>query len=237
LEEHVLDLIAFYALGCLDEDEISQVELHLVSCEICQSELRAYKLVVDDLPLAIREFIPPKKLKGQILDRTKPDEDLKKARSIPFWERIFSNPRTVPAWSLLSLSLILILTISNIVMWQRFNSLRNKSMEELIAVNLISVDASPETTGLIIMSPNGDYGTLVVNGLSDLGIDRQYQLWLIRDGIRTSGGVFSVSHEGYASMEIISSSPLNSFSAYGITIEPFGGSAGPTGEKVLGGNL
>jgi anti-sigma-K factor RskA len=237
LEEHVLDLIPFYTLGCLDENEIPRVELHLVSCEICRSELRALKMVVDDLPLAIPEFTPPSQLKKQILDRTKPKKSEDETRSRQLWERFTSYLRVAPAWSVVSLALVLILAITNIVMWQRFTSLRNATLDSFIAVNLVSADTSPGSSGLIVMSPNGEYGTLVVNGLANLGSDHQYQLWLIRDGTRTSGGVFSVSNEGYASMEITSSDPLDSFSAYGITIEPFGGSEGPTGEKVLGGNL
>ena len=65
---------------------------------------------------------------------------------------------------------------------------------------------------------------------------QQYQLWLIRDGERTSGGVFSVSQSGYTAMQVYSREPLASFDAFGITIEPYGGSPGPTGDKVLGGD-
>jgi anti-sigma-K factor RskA len=62
-------------------------------------------------------------------------------------------------------------------------------------------------------------------------------LWLIQDGQRTSGGVFSVSDEGYGSLWISSPEPLATYSAFGITIEPAGGSPGPTGDKVLGSPL
>jgi anti-sigma-K factor RskA len=77
----------------------------------------------------------------------------------------------------------------------------------------------------------------VVDHLGALSPEQQYQLWLIQDGKRTSGGVFSVSSEGYASLVIASPLPLDAYSAFGVTIEPQGGSPAPTGEKVLGGNL
>jgi anti-sigma-K factor RskA len=60
---------------------------------------------------------------------------------------------------------------------------------------------------------------------------------LIRDGQRTNGGVFSVNPDGYASLELYSPLPLIQYQAIGITIEPWGGSPGPTGPKVLGGDL
>jgi anti-sigma-K factor RskA len=61
--------------------------------------------------------------------------------------------------------------------------------------------------------------------------------WLIENGQRTSGGVFSVSQEGYGSLRVSSPQPLSNYSAFGITVEPVGGSPGPTGNKVLGSPL
>jgi anti-sigma-K factor RskA len=49
--------------------------------------------------------------------------------------------------------------------------------------------------------------------------------------------VFSVDEEGYANLSIKSEMPLSGYDRFGITIEPFGGSLGPTGDKVLGGDL
>ena len=56
-------------------------------------------------------------------------------------------------------------------------------------------------------------------------------------GQRTSGGVFSVYDEGYGVLKIDAPEPLISYQNVGITIEPAGGSPGPTGERVLGGDL
>jgi len=64
---------------------------------------------------------------------------------------------------------------------------------------------------------------------------KQYQLWLISDGEKANGGVFSVNQEGYGNLLVVSSKPLTEYSAFGITVVPEGGSPGPTGVKVLGG--
>ncbi len=89
----------------------------------------------------------------------------------------------------------------------------------------------------MVISRDGEHGSLVVDGLPLLDESQQYQLWLIRDGVRTSGGVFSVYDEGYGLLKIDAPDPLISYQAAGITIEPAGGSPGPTGERVLGGDL
>ena len=90
---------------------------------------------------------------------------------------------------------------------------------------------------MLVISSDGEHGTLVVDGLPPLDASQQYQLWLIQDGQRTSGGIFSVDGEGYGSLWITSPKPLISYQAVGITVEPAGGSPAPTGERVLGGEL
>jgi anti-sigma-K factor RskA len=114
-------------------------------------------------------------------------------------------------------------------------------------IALSGTQAAPAATGLIVISLDGHHGTLVVDRLPELDEAQQYQLWLIKDGQRDlwlikdgqrdNGGVFSVSHEGYGSVWLDSPQPLVDYSAFGVTVEPAGGSSGPTGEKVLGGSL
>jgi anti-sigma-K factor RskA len=104
-------------------------------------------------------------------------------------------------------------------------------------INLVGTEKAPQATGLLVMSVDGERGTLVVDGLTPLGEDQEYQLWLIQDGQRTSGGVFSVNRKGYGSLWVSSPQPLSTYSGFGITIEPAGGSPGPTGDKVLGSPL
>jgi anti-sigma-K factor RskA len=110
-------------------------------------------------------------------------------------------------------------------------------METYKLVSLSATENAPGAQGLIYVSHDGQFGTLIVEDLPSLGADSQYQLWLIREGKRTDGGVFSVGSDGYAAMVVRSPDPLGSYQAFGITVEPHGGSVGPTGNKVLGGTL
>jgi anti-sigma-K factor RskA len=108
------------------------------------------------------------------------------------------------------------------------------SESALVTVELQGTDFKPGASGMLVMSRDSEYGVLIVDGLPELIESEQYQLWLIKDGERISGGVFSVNEEGYGSMLVASSAPLSKFNAFGITDEPKGGSPGPTGAKVLG---
>jgi anti-sigma-K factor RskA len=239
-DPHVIELLPAYALDCLDEEELVRVSEHLAVCAECRAELRSYQAVTDQLALAVPQAAPPTRLKRQLMDRIQPSHPTPFSQPWPSWWQRWTSfmQRTTPVWGLASLFLILVLAVGNLLLWQRVNqaetTTRAQAMRE---VTLAGTQAAPGATGLIIVSLDGRYGTLVVDHLPPLDPERQYQLWLIRDGQRTSGAVFSVSRDGYGSVWISSPQPLSSYSAFGVTIEPAGGSPGPTGDKVLGGTL
>ena len=137
-----------------------------------------------------------------------------------------------------SLILILALGINNFRLGQQVQQL-SKPTPTLgyRIVHLEGTQAGQDASGLMVITDEGKAGTLVVDGLPALDATRQYQLWLIKDGKRTSGGVFSVDTNGYGAMVVISVLPLVEYPSFGVTVEPFGGSPAPTGQKVLGGNL
>jgi anti-sigma-K factor RskA len=140
-------------------------------------------------------------------------------------------------WGAASLVVIIVLLISNLYLLNNLRAHESAELEEFTTMALVATDYSPNSTGMLVISSDGEYGVLVVDELPVLDESQQYQLWLIYDGQRTSGGVFSVNDEGYGSLLIDSEQPLSSYPAFGITIEPAGGSPGPTGDKVLGGEL
>ena len=236
--EHVTDLIPSYELGSLDLDEVGQIEVHLSVCEVCRAELVRFTSIVNEFPLAVQEHPLPNHLKKAILREAAKAANLQETRRTRF--RKESRPRTawsMPTWGALGLVVLALLAVSNLFLWRQVEVLENAATTALRTVRMSGTDFSPQATGMIVMSLDGEYGTLVVDHLPPLEAERQYQLWLVRDGKRTSGGIFSVSAEGYASLIVSSPDPLNTYQAFGITIEPTGGSPGPTGERVLAGQL
>ncbi|MGZ9221828.1 MAG: anti-sigma factor [Anaerolineales bacterium] len=235
-DTHVLDLLPAYALGSLEADEADRVEEHLLSCWICRAESNTFQDVVEQLSFAAPAEVPSPGLRDRLLQRVesvRPQSRLPaQATRRPWLERL------LPAWGLASLGLILALAAFNVLLWQRLNQLEFiTSSGGMRAIPLSAVNAASDATGFIIVSGDGGNGALVVDGLPPLDADRQYQLWLIRDGERTSGAVFSTDEESYGGTRISVAGSLLEYSAVGITIEPAGGSPQPTGLKVLGGPL
>jgi anti-sigma-K factor RskA len=235
---HVIDLIPAYALGSLNRAEAIQVQEHLLTCSACRNELQAYEAVVGQLALAAPDAEPPQELKERLLDRVQPhDSSSGKMRQRAWWEQLADLFRhTAPFWGLASLALMLVFGINNLMLRQQLRETQINQVR-MQTVRLDGTQAAPEATGILVLSLDGEHGTLIVDRLPTLDEEHQYQLWLIKDGRRTSGGLLSVNSKGYGALWVSSPDPLSSYPDFGITIEPTGGSPGPTGDKVLGGSL
>jgi len=242
MDEHVFDLLPGYTLGILEEDELMQVTRHLTHCSVCQHELASYAETSAQLASMSVQPIPALRLKASVLQRVQhaskslyPVAEQMSFRQV--LKDLFRQP-VVLTLGVVSVLVILFLAASNLLLWQRINQIQaNESGGYMQVVQLQGTDQAQETSGYVMVFKGQNYGSLAVTHAPLLGEDQQYQIWLIEDGIRTSGGVFSVNEDGYGNLMVSANQPLDSFDAFGITIEPLGGSPQPTGEKILGGEL
>jgi anti-sigma-K factor RskA len=236
---HVTDLIPAYALDILDQAEKEGVAAHLDRCVACQMELRAYRAVVEILPDTLPPRDPPLRLRAAILQKAAEQEILAQSKRSNGWAWL-TRPLK-PVVGLVGLVLIMALAGLNLSLWQQVQHPAMAPVPTSVPsdFHLVRMTAPQNgtATGLLVISDEGNFGTLVVDGLTTLDAAQQYQLWLVKDGKRTSGGVFSVLDTGYGVLKIDSPMPLIQYQSFGITIEPAGGSPGPTGPKVLGGSL
>lgn len=235
-EEHVLDSLPAYALGSLDAEEARRVEEHLAGCLVCRDESDSFQKVAEQLSFVAPAAAPSPDLKERLMQRvhsTRPVPHVQaQPAKRPWLERL------LPAWGLASLCLLIGLVGSNLFLWQRLNQLpAGTTPLGMRAVPLSAPAADSTATGFVLISADGEDGALVVDGLPPLEEGQQYQLWLIRDGQRISGAVFSTDENNYGGTRIRAPRSLLDYSAVGITIEPEGGSPQPTGTQVLGGPL
>jgi len=212
------------------------VEEHLLNCLICRNELADFQAVVEQLSFASPAASPSPDLKERLIQRVRAARPEQRA-SAPLPKRPWLE-RLLPAWGLASLCLIAVLAGFNVLLWQRMNQLGDYTAPGgMRAVPLSASTVGSAATGFVLISADGEDGALVVDGLPQLDEDRQYQLWLIRDGQRISGAIFSTDEKDYGGTRIRAPRSLLDYSAVDVTIEPKGGSPQPTGEHVLGGPL
>jgi anti-sigma-K factor RskA len=233
---HVMDLLPAYVLDTLSDDETCQVAEHLASCAACQAEFTRLQQVADELPLALRQVAPHPRVKVSLMKAIharKPHSTLSSQQVSG--QKLFSFWR---AWRpVFAMAVILVLIVSNVWLWRQLNEVSGQSGIAFQVLTLANTEYSPHAVGELIMDPKGESGTLLVHNLSELGTTHQYQVWLIRNGKHVSAGVFSVDLQGYAQFLIQASDPLGTYDSIGISVEPYGGSPGPTGTNVLGGTL
>ena len=242
--DHIATLLPAYSLNSLDAQETERVASHLLECSQCRQELHDYQELLGLMALSVPQLSPAPELRGKILAATQPAPKtapmVVESRAVEKGRRRWRADNlwriALPAWGVLSLIVILLLGMSNISLGRRIASLEGSRLG-FQTVSLSGTETAPQSVGLMVISPDGQNGCLVVDGMPALADDQDYQLWLIRDGQRTSGGVFHSYANGYGVLWIHAEQPLVSFEAFGVTIEPTGGSPDATGDKIIGGNL
>jgi anti-sigma-K factor RskA len=234
-QKHVLDLLPAYAIGSLDAGETSRVEQHLISCLVCRDESNAFGVVAEQMSLAAPAAVPSAALKGRLMQRarsTRPQERVPAQMSSRAWFE-----RLLPVWGAAAVLLIIALSGVGLILWQRLDQPEFVTSGGMRAIPLNSPNTASRATDFVLISADGEDGALVVDGLAPLGDAQQYQLWLIRDGQRASGAVFSTDERSYGGTRIRAEGSLLEYSAFGVTIEPTGGSPQPTGTQVLAGQF
>jgi anti-sigma-K factor RskA len=237
--EAIEGLIPAYALGAVDPDEGHAVEAHLAACAACRGLLADYRELGDALLFAAPPMAAPAGITERMRQRLAPARH--EAAPSAWWTRL-RGAFLVPALA----AAILVLLITNVYWFGRMHRLDRQVTEQAsLVASLANAPATalrgeasaPYAQGVVYASTSGQAALLCVYGMPALPSDRAYQLWLIKDGKRESGGVFQVSDNGFGFLMVRPAHPLADYSSVGITVEPIGGSAAPTSPRVLGGNL
>ena len=110
-----------------------------------------------------------------------------------------------------------------------------------VSVSLLrGTEHLPDAWGMVACcADTGDdlAALIAVLNLDELSQEKTYQVWVITKYQKLSVGLLDVDSTGYAQAVIIPGVPFSQIEAIGITVEPAGGSHGPTGARVLAGDM
>ncbi|MEL6123820.1 MAG: anti-sigma factor, partial [Bacteroidota bacterium] len=108
------------------------------------------------------------------------------------------------------------------------------SDRDFTKVVMAGTDNAPESHATIFWNASTSQLYLIVGSLKALAADQQYQLWAIVDGNPVDAGVFDLDGDYLMAMKEISGNAAT----FAVTIEPLGGSEGPSLETMqVAGNL
>ena len=257
------DLLPGYALDALDAEDWQRVAAHLEACPACRSELADLAEVAGLLALLAPPATPPARVKEALFARLAAPE--LPARPVTPLTAIGGAGTTPPArpagdgagrrvrvaLAALAAAVALALGGWNVALQQRNAELAARVEEQALVVRLLNDpraahsltgSADPYTAGgpagYIYADPGSNVALILTYYLPQLPPDQAYQLWLVApDGTRDSGGLFRPDANGSAQFLVRAPAPFAKYRAVGVTVEPAGGSPGPTSPRVIGGNL
>ena len=217
-----------YTLRQLTAEEQRAYETHLASCLACRLKLQEVADTLDLLPLAAPDAAPPPDLKLRVLQRVAQAAKVTPARSrrwnLPVWAAAAVVALAVGSYSLMRIY----------GLQERLAGFEHSAPVER-TVKMQGTDGAPSAMGRVVVAREGS-GTriaLQAQGLPPLQAGEAYQLWLVKDGKRRSGGVFVVDATGTGG--VASWLPDHAeFDALGITREPDALGQQPRGPKVMG---
>jgi len=105
--------------------------------------------------------------------------------------------------------------------------------EKMRELTLPAAQANSQARADVLWNAEAGVAVLYAKAFPALPADKAYQLWLLRDGKRSSAGLFKVDPNGAGLLIFPISQPLDTLQAMGITTEPVRGSPGPTGKAVV----
>ena len=101
------------------------------------------------------------------------------------------------------------------------------------------LEVNPDGYGKIIWDPGQRVAILQISNLPAAPSDKDYQLWVIRNQVPVSAGVFSIRQpveETFFRIEDLVETDKQAINAFAITLEPLGGAPQPTGPMYMLGN-
>lgn len=228
-------LIAPYVLGAVSAEEERTVRSHIMSCEECMSEAESLSGAAAGLALAVDEAPVPAGFADAVVARVQSERP--QTRGVPV-ELAWWSVR----WRRALAAVGALGVVAALVLAGAYGALRARVGDYEAAIPPLVHGEGLRLTGsggaVARMVPTAEGATLFATGL-DAAPDRHtYQLWLMECADPevfetcdpTSAGTFDVSG-GIAVLE--TRSRLEGYDRAAVTVEPEGGSAGPTTTPVI----
>lgn len=255
MNKEIEELLPFYALDALTDEEREQVEAYLREHPEAREQVDELSQAASMLPESLLPIEPSKRTKDALMARVAEDVQVRSSAQIQpsrSMNRFESFIRTFTlAGAVLALVWIAILNFQIVNLRDELNTLgdaliaQSQSLQQInqqlaqvppssvVTISLNGTDIRPQAQGELIADPNSRSAVLIVGGLDLLEPGVIYQVWLIDGNGPTSAGLLAVDENGQGLLIVNSDVPINSFNALGISIEPEGGSPQPTGDIVI----
>jgi anti-sigma-K factor RskA len=225
----LIDEAVAYCLQQMTHEEARAYQAHLAACLSCRLKVQEIADTVDLLPLAAPPATPPAGLKARLMARLATEAQPPRPEGRRRW--------LLPVWAAAAV-VALTLGISAMLSIRGLERQLAGFQQAAPVERTVALQGTPNAPGasgrvLVAREGSGMRIALQAQGLPPLKSGEAYQLWLIKDGKRRSGGVFIIDGTGCGG--VATWFPDNAeFDALGITKEPDPLGQAPRGPKVMG---
>ena len=263
MDERREEQASLYVLGTLPPGELAAFEAELRRDAELQQLVEALRISRDALAGSVPRVNPPPALKQKILDQIEARQKVvalpasPRAGSKVAWfpwalaaclavlcALSFNDENTMRAKlgeqarrladlnrladSLQSQAQDLKATVAKLNETNRLENLRIAMLNSLL-------ESSPKAVAVSLWDNNQQRGVFLVQNLSPLPADKDYQLWVIDPKYATpvSAGVFQVDAQGNVRLEFKTEKVIESANKFAVTEEPKGGQATPTLKNMV----
>jgi anti-sigma-K factor RskA len=226
-EPDVHTLTGPYVLDALPEDERAQFEAHLAGCDFCSTEVAELREAAVKLATQVATP-PPPALKTNVMAA------IEHVRQVP---PLVHGSEPAPRRRFTRRSLLALAAAALVVAGAggiAIDQYRDKTDAVQANDRVAAVLAQPDVRTVhgsvsgggqatVVVSPGSDAAVVVLRDLPKLPANRTWQLWMIDPG-KTA---HSVGLAGGDATQVLNGS-VTGMAAFGLTIEPSGGSPKPT---------
>lgn len=250
------ELLEFYALGAVDEEEKHLVEAYLKDHPDARRKVEELERLSAALPYSVPPVKPSPRPKDLLMKRIAADRSsIPDAQTRPPTSRRLRLEAVFRAFSLGAAALAILWAL---VLSRQVAALRSEiaSLRQVLAAQSLSIqqihaalpqlpasevvtlpvqgtDLQPRAQGQLIANRDSRSAVLVMSNLAPVQAGRTYQVWLIQGDQPQSAGLLNVDEHGQGVLVLTSDRDIGSFDALGISVEPASGSPQPTGEIVV----
>jgi anti-sigma factor RsiW len=193
----IRELLAPVALGAAEPDEVARVEEHVAGCTGCREELAGLRSAADVLALAVPQHDPSPALRESLMTRVRAEAAERQAAAEPaeraprrgFGSRVRGTLSSIRPWPAVAVAAVIaaLLLGWNIVLQTSEDS---GGGEQVAALSVTGTADAPDISGRVVWVPDEATAIVRLNNLPPLDPGDAYQLWVLRDGVPESAGLF-----------------------------------------------
>ena len=228
VHDEIQPLIAAYAMGAVPEDEIPAIRAHILTCEICFAEAESYTDTLSALAASVPSVPLPAGFAERVVAEARGGSSETAPEPVSPSRRRWSWRSLIPAVAVLSVLSLIGTSVALVRAADRQRDYMSAVASLVHDPNAFALEGPGGAEARLASTDDGL--VLVAVDLGEAPTARDYQLWLIKDGVPTPGVTFDA---GDPVVVVEGSQDLEGYEGAAITVEPDGGSRQPTTDPVL----